>query len=122
MYADDGILYSSCSFVPQPPSNQSFHESKSRRLKKDNNWLTSFKFLGLEYDGAAGTIKGHTRNGSRLEVDSRRVINEVFRLLKALKPFSYGAVKDLEVSYLIVTFLDYLYPSYTVEVEPCQNS
>lgn len=75
-----------------PPANQSFHAMKSRWLKAENKWLTPFKFLGLEYDGILETVKGNTRQGSRLEVDTRR--SEIYRLLKALRP-DYGKVQDL---------------------------
>lgn len=94
MYADDGILYSDKPFEPTAPINHKLHEGKSRWLKKDDKWLSPFKFLlGLEYNGDAGTIRGNTRKGSRLEVDAKR--SNVFTLIRALRAVFYED-KDLE--------------------------
>lgn len=110
MYADDGILYSTSKFEPSPPSNLKFYEGKSRWLKKDNEWLTPFRFLGLEYDGEGGTVKGNTRKGSHLEVDAKRRSN-VFTLIRALRKVYYED-NDLEAisnSYVFGLFIYKLY-------------
>ncbi len=80
MYADDGLMYSEKDFSPKG----AFNEKKSKWLKRNGKWeVEEFKFLGLIYDVRTGLIRGATRKGSTLEIDTKRM--GLFELLKLIR-------------------------------------
>jgi hypothetical protein len=69
-YADDPIFYDKDDFNIKGDSNKGIiiHEQKSRFIKRDNIWLETLKYLGLEYNPFTDSLLGNTKKGSRLEL------------------------------------------------------
>lgn len=83
-YADDPIFYDKEDFDIKGDSNKGIiiHEQKSRFIKRDNRWLETLKYLGLEYNPFTDSLLGNTKKGSRLEL-TKNFRNEI---LKKFRP------------------------------------
>jgi len=71
-YADDGLCFPSTSVEKPRVSHQgagAFEKEGGRWVKKNGVWLTSLKFLGMEYDPFRNILKASTRKGSKLELE-----------------------------------------------------
>lgn len=89
-YADDGIFFSDkpIEIKDDPDKGIKINRSKSAMVKKDGVWLKELKFLGLKYNPWTDQISGHTRNGSRLEFDSKR--EDLHVMLEHLAPSEWS--------------------------------
>jgi hypothetical protein len=85
-YADDGIIFSNSPIElnSDPAMGINIHEGKSGYVKKNGVWLKPLYFVGMLYNGWSDSISGHTRNGSRLNIE--RESEDLFELLRKIKP------------------------------------
>lgn len=85
-YADDGIIFSNSPIElnSDPVAGINIHEGKSGYVKKNGIWLKPLYFVGMLYNGWTDSISGHTRKGSRLNIENES--RDLFDLLKELKP------------------------------------
>lgn len=74
-YCDDGILYGDSETDMESVLRKVFeinettveiHSGKSRWIKKDGEWLSALKFVGLRYDPKTDVLSACTRKGSVL--------------------------------------------------------
>ncbi len=77
IYCDDGIFYSDepIDFIEEAQSlldkngiGAYFSLPKSKWIKKDGEWLSKMKFVGLEYDPFTDELSAATRNGATLKL------------------------------------------------------
>jgi hypothetical protein len=78
MYCDDGLLYSdklndfstiAQSILDKHNIGAYFAMSKSKWVKRNNEWLSVLKLVGLEYNPWTDTLSASTRNGATLKLD-----------------------------------------------------
>jgi hypothetical protein len=85
-YADDGIIFSNkpIELKSDPYAGINIHEGKSGYVKYAGVWQKTLYFVGMLYNGWTDMISGHTRNGSRLNIE--RESENLFELLREIKP------------------------------------
>jgi len=83
-YADDPIFYSEEDLEISGDEGNGIiiHEGKSQHVKRNNQWLTDLKYLGLKYNPDTYSLSGNTRKSSRLELTYNHMI-------KMLDTFGY---------------------------------
>jgi hypothetical protein len=94
-YADDGIIFSNSPIElnSDPHMGINIHEGKSGYVKKNGIWLKPLYFVGMLYNGWSDSISGHTRNGSRLNIEKES--ENLFELLRKIKPDYEWNIKEV---------------------------